>query len=103
MLYVNLFADGGALLQCDPQGDASIPVRLTQEARPRRRRDLPALRRGPAPNSTSSNLKVTSFRLSKVLMSSIISVISACGEGGRSRQARRSLLPPHACMGQGRC
>lgn len=28
MLYVNLFRDGSALLECQPQGDASIPVHL---------------------------------------------------------------------------
>jgi hypothetical protein len=28
LLYVNLFADGGALLEPQPQGDASIPVQL---------------------------------------------------------------------------
>jgi hypothetical protein len=27
LLYVNLFADGGALLEPRPQGDASAPVR----------------------------------------------------------------------------
>lgn len=30
MLFVNVFADGGVLLECEPQGDASIPVRLSQ-------------------------------------------------------------------------
>jgi len=28
MLYCNLFTDGGALLETQPQGDASIPVKL---------------------------------------------------------------------------
>jgi hypothetical protein len=32
MLYVNLFADGGALLELHPQGDASIPVPLPDGA-----------------------------------------------------------------------
>lgn len=31
MLYVNLFADGDALLECEPQGDSSIPVVLPQQ------------------------------------------------------------------------
>lgn len=29
MLYLNLFADGGALLECEPQGDASFPIDLS--------------------------------------------------------------------------
>ncbi len=29
-LYVNLFRDGSALLECQPQGDASIPVPLPE-------------------------------------------------------------------------
>ncbi len=31
MLFVNLFADGEVLLECEPQGDVSIPVRLSQQ------------------------------------------------------------------------
>jgi hypothetical protein len=31
LLYVNLFADGGALLEANPQGDASYPVNLRPE------------------------------------------------------------------------
>ncbi len=31
MLYVILFADGGALLEMNPQGDASYPVTLPPE------------------------------------------------------------------------
>jgi hypothetical protein len=30
-LFINLFADGGALLESDPQGDASVCVLLPQE------------------------------------------------------------------------
>jgi len=31
MLYVNLFIDGGALLETAPQGDASIPLNLADD------------------------------------------------------------------------
>jgi hypothetical protein len=31
MLFINLFADGGALLESDPQGDVSVIVKLSQE------------------------------------------------------------------------
>jgi hypothetical protein len=30
MLHVNLFSDGGALLEREPQGDASVPVNLPE-------------------------------------------------------------------------
>jgi hypothetical protein len=31
MLYCNLFADGGALLETVPQGDASMPVNVGEK------------------------------------------------------------------------
>lgn len=31
MLYLNVFSEGGALLERDPQGDASIPISLSAE------------------------------------------------------------------------